>query len=1242
MTDKQLLHPEKDELVAFGLGKLEPDEATKIETHLGECEACCETLLDLKDDTFVELVRKSPEPKQPTHDADDNVSSAKTEPADGVATDDAITAETMLVESGVSRGPTDLPAQLEDHPRYRIIELIGKGGMGDVYKAEHRLMDRPVALKFINQDLVKNTQAVERFRREVQAAARLTHANIVTAFDAEQAGDVHFLAMEFVEATDLATVVKNRGALPVNEACEYIRQAAEGLQHAHEKGMVHRDIKPHNLMLSPDGQVRILDFGLAGFATESAMIEADSTGGEDEDTPPLHLTTFGSVMGTPDYIAPEQAHDAHSADIRADIYSLGCTLCYLLTGETPFAADSVVEKLKAHVEQERPALNERRDDVPRELADVISRMMAKEPDDRFQTPAEVSAALAPFAGHESQAVFASEPPRRPLRRFVLWSGIVTLLGAVIYIATTKGNFEVRSEVDGVKVTVSRDGESFRVLDVNSGTSLFWLPADGFEVTAKGDTVVTVSRQRVVVNWMGRQIIEVRRASEPNEDAQAIANDRRLLEDGRWKVVKFMGYAGAGTKPKVQQKSQDDGFIVFEDNKIIYLSESGEVPRREDEFRITNASSTPKTFENVTWPPAESNVRPTKFIGVYDLQGDNLKLYFGPDEAWLVRFESEFKSQGPRAATVYFELKREQSVELKGESRLQGKWVPVSGQMRTKVMTAEQLTNMSVTFEGKRVTLTDPDSGRPIPSGTFTVDMDRDPNHITMTAPDGSETLPGIFQIDGYQLRLAWVDEDYARPTDFSPSDTADHMTLVLEQAPLAGPAPGETERDVLKAANEFLAVMDAGTFGQLYDMSASWAKQKTTRGKTSQTHQKIRDSFGKAVQRTLYRAHQIDQDPNLPKGRYAVVLYKSRFERQPVLWEALVLNVDTDGQWRVITYAWTLEPPTLPAPKTNDAPATTQRKQAALTAAQAWLKLVDAAKYGGAWEACAEQTRKADDKQTLFNAYTRLFQSSGTLKSRDLLTNKYATDPSGEFVNIQYDTQFAKTRVTETVALTREKDDRWRVSGYFHEPRPSAPTPLRQTPPQRKTGILTNPPNVPEDGLPTGKNLIGDPSLEDTRTGQLPKGWFAWLDDGPDFKCEVVEGGVTGKHCLQISGTGTRGVVFATSIPMDRTKRYALKGQVRVEGEAGTWAVIKLNYFNKSGWLGVDDRVGVTTSNFDWKFFEKTDFTDKYPSATLIVPTCHIEGSGTAWFDDLEVVAFDRDKLPDNFNAKHGKNNRNN
>lgn len=242
--------------------------------------------------------------------------------------------------------------------------------------------------------------------------------------------------------------------------------------------------------------------------------------------------------------------------------------------------------------------------------------------------------------------------------------------------------------------------------------------------------------------------------------------------------------------------------------------------------------------------------------------------------------------------------------------------------------------------------------------------------------------------------------------------------------------------------------------------------------------------------------------------------------------------------------------------------------------------------------------------------------------------------------------------------LNVDDDGQWRVNTYavtiqplpLPEPKkkPQAtaneksprPAPAAPKLPPRRAGLLTNPPKLPPEGVLVGRNLIVDPSLEETPTGELPQGWFAWLDDGPNFKCEVVEGGVTGKRCLQISGAGTRGVVFATSIPLDRTKRFALKGRVKAEGEAGTWAVIKLNYFNNTGWLGVDDRVGVSSSDLDWKVLEKTDLADKYPAATLLVPTCHIEGNGTAWFDDLEVIAYDRESLPENFDAKHGRNNR--
>jgi serine/threonine protein kinase len=307
---------------------------------------------------------------------------------------------------------------LADHPRYRLLGLLGVGGMGAVYKAKHRLMDRLVALKVIRKKLLANAATVERFRREVMAAARLAHPNIVTAYDAEQAGETHFLVMELVEGASLDRLVAERGPFALAQACEAARQVALALQHAFERGMVHRDIKPQNLMLTPEGLVKVLDFGLARFLTESATAEdlAESPADSDAATSapgatapgsasvPLEtLTQAGTVMGTPDYMAPEQARDASTADIRADIYGLGGTLYFLLSGVAPFYADTMLRKLKAHQERTPRSLSTLRRDLPAELIAILKRMMAKRPEDRYQTPAEVAAALQSLAQRSKHA-----------------------------------------------------------------------------------------------------------------------------------------------------------------------------------------------------------------------------------------------------------------------------------------------------------------------------------------------------------------------------------------------------------------------------------------------------------------------------------------------------------------------------------------------------------------------------------------------------------------------------------------------------------------------------------------------------------------------------------------------------------------------------------------------------------------------------------------------------------------------
>src|SRR5262245_6352837 len=286
---------------------------------------------------------------------------------------------------------------------YLLLDKLGEGGMGQVFKARHTHMSRVVALKLIRKEKLANPDSVKRFYQEVQAAAQLHHPNIVIAYDAGPAGpagSTHYFAMEYVEGVDLSRQVKESGPLPVAAACEYARQAALGLQHAHERGLIHRDIKPHNLLLSQSASgpvVKVLDMGLARLAGQG------ETG----------LTQTGQVLGTPDYLAPEQAFDSRKADIRSDIYSLGCTLYFLLTGRPPFSGETLTQVLLKHqMEQAAPLVSLRRD-IPPALQSVIATMMAKDPSQRFQTPAEAAEALSPFARGEAAPAVLSPAPTRP-------------------------------------------------------------------------------------------------------------------------------------------------------------------------------------------------------------------------------------------------------------------------------------------------------------------------------------------------------------------------------------------------------------------------------------------------------------------------------------------------------------------------------------------------------------------------------------------------------------------------------------------------------------------------------------------------------------------------------------------------------------------------------------------------------------------------------------------------------------
>jgi serine/threonine-protein kinase len=299
---------------------------------------------------------------------------------------------------------------------YIVMERLGAGGMGQVFKARHRHTHLVVALKVIKPARVANPVALARFFREVQAVARLDDRHIVRAFDADDLGGTPYFAMEYVHGTDLASYVKSRGPLPIELACKFLAMTTQGLQHIHEHGMVHRDIKPGNLMAALEEQpptaahgglavrtvptmLKILDLGLARLGEDQnegdAMAEDDSA---------LKLTHDGIVIGTADYMSPEQARNSSTADIRSDIYSLGCTFYFALTGQVPFPGGATVDKILRHQFEEPAPLDKFRPHVPSLLAGILKKMMAKRPADRYQTPADLSAALDPLVSD------AAEPP----------------------------------------------------------------------------------------------------------------------------------------------------------------------------------------------------------------------------------------------------------------------------------------------------------------------------------------------------------------------------------------------------------------------------------------------------------------------------------------------------------------------------------------------------------------------------------------------------------------------------------------------------------------------------------------------------------------------------------------------------------------------------------------------------------------------------------------------------------------
>lgn len=379
--------PSTDELRALSLGETYAEASESLLEHVASCTDCQAELetVDQHSDSLISSLR-----------AEDLGAEFEQEAACQAAMAKAIAAYSIV--SSEQPALPELPKQIGE---YEILRPLGHGGMGSVWLARHTKLGREVALKLLSRHRWTHPQLRERFEAEMRAIGRLSHPNIVIAHDARDVGGCAVLVTEYVDGFDLGKLLQRTGPLPIAEACEIVRQVAVALEYTHSQGFVHRDIKPSNVMLSRSGAIKVLDLGLARIQLDEGAAE---------------MTATGQALGTADYMAPEQVSDARSVDIRADIYSLGCTLMKLLTGRAPFAEQTTsFAKMTAHVSGLPPRLDSLRADIPQAISELVAKMLAKHPEDRSPSPSAIRQALAAFCagsdlGQLVQRAESSTPP----------------------------------------------------------------------------------------------------------------------------------------------------------------------------------------------------------------------------------------------------------------------------------------------------------------------------------------------------------------------------------------------------------------------------------------------------------------------------------------------------------------------------------------------------------------------------------------------------------------------------------------------------------------------------------------------------------------------------------------------------------------------------------------------------------------------------------------------------------------
>ena len=559
----------RQELKSFVLGHLPNEKTDEISSHLDQCDICEDTIVSMENtsDDLVSLLHGKPNQRlasdQPVYENNGEFQRALAKSYD------------VFTNPDPDRSNDSVASSFEYQPQrigdYEIIAALARGGMGSVYKARHVRLEKEVALKLLPERKMQNNEAIARFSREMKLIGQMSHPAMVSATDAGAQNGVHYLAMELVDGIDLGKLVRHCGPLSVADACELVRQAAIGIQYAHEQGVIHRDVKPSNLMLSNDLIVKVLDLGLATLGSLNGTVD--------------ELTTVGQLMGTLDYMAPEQCGNMQDVDARADIYGLGATLYKLLCGVAPYSSaqnDTPLKKLKAMAISDPTPISDRTTKVPAPLATIIERCLSREPSDRFESAADLAQELASFCQeHDLQVLLdraeksdfeisninVAESPlsslglsvskSRPAHKvkpkssprkqssgnwgsfikaamYFALAGLIGWGGIVLYINTSTGQLIIESEVDDVSVSILKNDVPTSEIQVEHGSESTRLRAGEYQIVINGDSdSLTIDNDQFVLKRGAKVIARIKKKADVKTPAQnSIASNQVPPKENR--------------------------------------------------------------------------------------------------------------------------------------------------------------------------------------------------------------------------------------------------------------------------------------------------------------------------------------------------------------------------------------------------------------------------------------------------------------------------------------------------------------------------------------------------------------------------------------------------------------------------------------------------------------------------------------------------------------------------------------